>query len=225
MKNFLKKAKDFLFEEEEIIEEEVFDEDDYYSDDVFGSVDINAAKVVVEAEEDKKVIKPVEDKPELITIRPITTEAKPPVITNDDLIYTEKEEKPVYEFTKVISPIYGTRETMESLPDTNPSTTRAKRDYTSTLGTVVSPMYGSYNENPHTNEVDVDVDVKNLRVEDFITDVVEEEKVVVKKEPPVYKGSELPSRTNRPINNAFTDVTSEFSAEELVNISLFDDEM
>ena len=223
MKNFLKKAKDFLFEEEEIIEEEVFDEDDY-SGDVFGSVDINATKVVVETDGEKKVIKPVEDKPELITIRPTTTEVKPPVITNDDLIYTEKEEKTVYEFTKVISPIYGTRETMESLPETRPSTARAKRDHTSTLGTVISPMYGSYNENPHTNEVDVDMDVKNLRVEDFITDVVEEERVVKEEPPVVHKGSGLPSRANRPISNTFTDVTSELSAEELVNISLFDDE-
>ena len=201
---------DLIFEEEE--EEVIVTE---IEDVPFTDINLSAPKIKREKQE---VIPPVVEKEkvmpktELITIHPTPTVQVKPKVVEPEVV---PEPKNTYEFTKVISPIYGTRENIDSKVDEGALARHSSSNYKSALGTVISPIYSSAEENPNINEVEVEDKLVDLKVDDFINDSFDD-----------FIGAEMnPTGVtiNSPIQNAFTDLNPEMTPE-VINMSLFDDE-
>ena len=140
-------------------------------------------------EEAKEVVEEVEEKvepkkPELLTIapakdKPKSSQAKPqvkkPEVTN---LNTGKNMD--YEFTQVISPIYGLKNNQDhSQPVVKKMNPKKVSALKSPIGTVLSPMYGVYEENPMVHEVEVEEELLDMKVDDFL-DRKENKKPVAK---------------------------------------------
>ena len=175
----LKKFKDLFFIEEDYeveveVEDEPVVEKQPVVEPVFQDIRLTSAK----EEEVKEVVVEVEEKvepkkPELLTIapakdKPRTAQPKPqvkkPEVTN---LNTSKNVD--YEFTQVISPIYGLKNSQDqsqpAVKKMNPKKVSALK---SPIGTVLSPMYGVYEENPMVHEVEVEEELLDMKVDDFL---------------------------------------------------------
>ena len=175
----LKKFKDLFFIEEDYeveveVEDEPVVEKQPVVEPVFQDIRLTSAK----EEEVKEVVVEVEEKvepkkPELLTIapakdKPRTAQPKPqvkkPEVTN---LNTSKNVD--YEFTQVISPIYGLKngqdQSQPAVKKMNPKKVSALK---SPIGTVLSPMYGVYEENPMVHEVEVEEELLDMKVDDFL---------------------------------------------------------
>lgn len=168
MKKAWKGFMNLIFEEE-IIEEVVETVDEPVNEPVESSFqDIRLNTVEKEVEPVETVKEEAPKKSDLLTIHPVREKTKAPA-KKLDLQSPVTNNKSTYEFTRVISPIYGLKEGSDTQkPAAKITTPKKVSGLKSPIGTVLSPMYGSFEENPMVNEVEVEEDVKNLKVEDFI---------------------------------------------------------
>ena len=200
MKNALKKFKDLFFEEEEyeeIVDDGIEEEPVVAVEPVFQDIRLDKEEkeeaVVEEVVEEKVEPK----KSELLTIAPSKDKPKPsqskPTVKKPEVTNLNVSKKTDYEFTQVISPIYGLKssetQAQPAVKKMNPKKVSALK---SPIGTVLSPMYGVYEENPMVHEVEVEPELENMKVEDFIV-------------------------------NKETNKKSEPKTVNVVNLSLFDD--
>ena len=204
MKNALKKFKDLFFEEEEYEEvvddgiEEVVEEVKTTVEPVFQDIRLSNEEKEEEVVEEKVEEKVEPKKSELLTIAPSKDKPKPsqtkPQVKKPEVTNLNVSKKADYEFTQVISPIYGLKssetQAQPAVKKMNPKKVSALK---SPIGTVLSPMYGVYEENPMVHEVEVEPELENMKVEDFIV--------------------------NKEVNKK-----SEPKMVNVVNLSLFDDE-
>ena len=173
----LKKFKDLFFIEEDYeVEIEVEDQPVVKQpvvEPVFQDIrlttkteEVKAVEEVVEEKEEPKktellTIAPAKDKPKTTQPKP---QVKKPEVTN---LNTSKNVD--YEFTQVISPIYGLKNSQDQsqpvVKKMNPKKVSALK---SPIGTVLSPMYGVYEENPMVHEVEVDEELLDMKVDDFL---------------------------------------------------------
>ena len=214
MKKVWEGLMDLIFEEEDddVIVSEI-------EDVPFTDINLISPK----AKQEKTEVPPVSyekekamPKTELITIHPTLAPASS-VPSRSKPVEPEVavEPKTAYEFTKVISPIYGTRENINSKVDESALARHSSAKYKSALGTVISPIYSNAEENPNINEVEVEGQLVDLKVDDFISDNFSDF------ESPNVVPVEM--AINTPIQNTFTDLTLEMTPD-VINMSLFDDE-
>ena len=177
MKNALKKFKDLFFEEEEyeeIVDDGIEEEPVVAVEPVFQDIRLDKE----EKEEQPIVEEVVEEKvepkkSELLTIAPSKDKPKPsqskPTVKKPEVTNLNAVKKPDYEFTQVISPIYGLKSTQDQsqpvVKKMNPKKVSALK---SPIGTVLSPMYGVYEENPMVHEVEVEPELVDMKVDDFL---------------------------------------------------------
>ena len=177
MKNALSNLKKIFFieeEYEEVIEEEVIEE---VAKPVMEPVfqDIRLTQEKVEEPVKEEVVEVVEEpkKSELLTISPSKDKPRTPSkpqVKKPEVTNLNTNKKPDYEFTQVISPIYGLKSTQDQAQPTvkkvSPKKVSALK---SPIGTVLSPMYGVYEENPMVQEVEVEPELVDMKVDDFIS--------------------------------------------------------
>ncbi|MDD6468182.1 MAG: hypothetical protein PUF50_08395 [Erysipelotrichaceae bacterium] len=194
MKKAWKGFMNLIFEEEII--EEVIEEEEPKNETVeasFQDIRLNPVEKVETPE-----VPQVEEAPkksDLLTIHPVREKPKAPA-KKLDLQSPVSNNKINYEFTRVISPIYGLKDDAEAQkPAVKLTTPKKVSGLKSPIGTVLSPMYGTFEENPLVNEVEVEPEVKNMSLDDFI----------------VEEPQETVELDNKNLNGA-------------VNLSLFDDE-
>ena len=176
MKNALKKFKDLFFEEEEyeeIVDDGIEEEPVVAVEPVFQDIRLDKEEkeeaVVEEVVEEKVEPK----KSELLTIAPSKDKPKPsqskPTVKKPEVTNLNVSKKTDYEFTQVISPIYGLKSTQDQtqpvVKKMNPKKVSALK---SPIGTVLSPMYGVYEENPMVHEVEVEPELVDMKVDDFL---------------------------------------------------------
>ena len=168
MKNALKKFKDLFFEEEIIEVVEETDDEPVVNEPVFENIRLsNEKEEVVEKVETSK-------KSELLTIQPAKDKSKvvaqpKPQVKKPEVSSVVNAKKTDYEFTQVISPIYGLKDSQDqSQPVTKKISPKKVSALKSPIGTVLSPMYGVYEENPLVQEVEVEPEISDLKVDDFI---------------------------------------------------------
>lgn len=177
MKNALKKFKDLFFEEEEyeeIVDDGIEEEPVVAVEPVFQDIRLDK-----EEKEEKPVVEEVDEekvepkKSELLTIAPSKDKPKPsqskPTVKKPEVTNLNVSKKADYEFTQVISPIYGLKSTQDQtqpvVKKMNPKKVSALK---SPIGTVLSPMYGVYEENPMVHEVEVEPELVDMKVDDFL---------------------------------------------------------
>lgn len=178
-KNIFRKLVDSLFDEV-VVEEELDDEE-------LEEVILPPVSNVVLPQETKKVTVK-EEVSEPIRKEVLQKETRSNMISVDDLkeapvsikkMTPERKAKPEYEFTRVISPIFGVMNEPEEKEDAFlPNTQRKKKPAkpNSVLGTVISPIYGIGKEEEEAVNMDYDLSEDN---ESFTLD----ELIETKKEP------------------------------------------
>jgi hypothetical protein len=177
MKNALKKFKDLFFEEEEyeeIVDDGIEEEPVVAVEPVFQDIRLDKEEKEEEPVVEEVVEEKVEPKKsELLTIAPSKDKPKPSqsktTVKKPEVTNLNVSKKTDYEFTQVISPIYGLKSTQDQtqpvVKKMNPKKVSALK---SPIGTVLSPMYGVYEENPMVHEVEVEPELVDMKVDDFL---------------------------------------------------------
>lgn len=146
-----KKFTDLLFEDDDTIEEEEVIEEVVVQKPQPAIKPITLSENKPEPIKEMPKVKEVEEKPkpsismvvdDLQEVKPKPVEPVTPIRQRPRIVPIAKAEpKNTYEFTPVISPIFGISEKdVDAVIPTNPNKKKAVPD--SKLGTVISPMYG-----------------------------------------------------------------------------------
>ncbi|MCF0114250.1 MAG: hypothetical protein HUJ56_02775 [Erysipelotrichaceae bacterium] len=241
------KLKDLLFEESEEYDDEEDDDEYGYEEPVI----VEKRKKPVRVEADPVRIAPVQSRPQPvapvveekkklginidelqdIAMAPVEKEVKPePVEVKQPVKKPEVaprpvapvKEKPSYEFTPVISPIFGTNDA-DAAP-ISIKTTKSPTGNDSKIGTIISPMYGV------NRDQDVDRVTKKAPAKKPV--VVTQEEKVAEENVPVMTLDEILAAHRRGEPRPMPEPTRTFKGEEFDrtvivnnhNISLFDDE-
>ena len=183
--SILKKITSFLFEEQE---DEIIEDDEIQPVTMKSSAvetkreDSPKAEEVVKVEEEivEKPKEPVSKFVDITDNDPI--EEKKEVVKETKVEPVKKEVKKEYEFTPVISPMFGvTEEEIKASKKANvkPVATHHMKKKNNPIGTILSPFYGLSEESPfETPEKKVNNDIKKpepvaLKKEEVVQEVVQ----------------------------------------------------
>jgi len=135
--DMLKRLLAFLFEEEEIVDDDIEVGDNSSDQPILTTSSFESSVHKKETQEDEFVLPPLTDAPKSMGLKSI--EADEPVIKPLEKVKNDPTVKP-YEFSEVISPIFGKSETTKKVVNTQP--TIPLESEKSVLGTIISPIYG-----------------------------------------------------------------------------------